>query len=207
MSALDTQQLLLKAFGQLDAPNAVAVMSNLLRKLGDLGTEITTVLDDNSSLTTDLATANEDLATANDIITDLESQIAALEATPVITKTGTGVFGTIATATTNEISFKNNQQYLTGGYAVYTGDSDAFVITELNYMTVNIPLNTGTQFPLLIGTQDIVANTYFKVQATAQNSGVAKTGSLVIADQFNDQFPPVPTRTLLTVTLSKTYVP
>lgn len=137
-----------------------------------------------------------------------------LDTAKELTVTGSGglTFGVIAVNTNAVVTLEyvstQGEDFLLGVGVRYTGDAGAFQITAgdgTGAFTTPIDLTTGETYWMVVPPDTAAAAPMsFTVTALAADSGVAKTGTLVIADRFDFAGSGGLTRTLATLSLSKT---
>ena len=124
------------------------------------------------------------------------------------------VFGSIAVATnassTVVYTATSDEDFVIGAGLGYSGDNGAFQIISGPpgaAAASSIALTSGMDIVYLPIPPDTAPNYItLTIRALAANDGVAKSGTLYIYDRFNfDSGGGAPTRTLKSITLSKTY--
>ena len=128
----------------------------------------------------------------------------------VVPDDGDFVFGVIAAATnaSSDVYYTvtSDEDFVIGAGLGYSGDDGAFQIIS-GPPGVPIALTSGMDIVYLPIPPNTAPNYItLTIRALAANDGVAKSGTLYVYDRFNfDSGGGAPTRTLKTITLSKTY--
>lgn len=131
--------------------------------------------------------------------------------TLTVANEGSLVFGAIGAATTVTLTFEyvatNADDFILGVHLLYTGDAGAFQFTldENGTFGAAVALTTGTYFMIPVPPSSLGNPYSVGIKALAANSGVAKTGTIAVCDRLNFAGDGLATRTLKTLTLSKTY--
>jgi hypothetical protein len=143
-------------------------------------------------------------------------ELALLDTPKVITVVDEGdlIFGDIAVATEATIGLEyvstDSETFLLGVGLRYTGDAGAFTISAAagtGDFTTPIALTTGVTYWMAIppDTSGAAPNN-LTITALQANQDVAKSGTLAIVDRFTFDGGSTATRTLGTITMSKTTV-
>lgn len=165
----------------------------------------------------EIVVLDTDVTDLTDTVAALEAEVAAYEeelAVPTLHFAGpTAIFGDIAVATTRnlELSYTDGiPGNVVTAIATYSGDAGAFQVTAAPdtfatpYSMTNASLFT---FPILPQSYGFSLN--LTIKALAADAGVTKTGTLTLYDRMSGTAPapPVGTRVIGTISLSKKYVP